>query len=179
MSNADVIAFALHDLGGAGSYVDVEDLFVRAHEIAPKRFSWRSKPYPNYKTLYQALVDLERAHPTFLIATDDGLGRQLTASGVAWVRERGPFVRLALEMPSQGMSSRRPWMRLLNELTSSPAVQAFMAGERRMCPGMRQPKSSWPHPTVQLPYGANGWRPTDRPLKTPAGRSSGFPHLPT
>lgn len=130
IANAEVVAFAMYDLGGTGEYVDVEDLFMRCFELAPKRFAWRTRAFPNYKTLYQALVDLERGHGAFLMSTEDGLGRQLSAAGVLWVRDRLDLFRSALNQPSEGMSVRRPGMRLLNELSAAPVVRRFLAGER-------------------------------------------------
>ena len=129
IGNPEVVAFALYELGGAGRFIGIEDLFVRCWQLAPRRFSWRTKEYPNYKTLYQALVDLERSHAGTLIRTTDGLGRQLSASGVAWVRQREARFRRALAQPSEGMSGRRPSHRLVNELSSAEPVRQFRAGE--------------------------------------------------
>ena len=44
IANAEVIPYALYLLGGAGRYVDVEDVFFRCYEIAPQRLSWRPSP---------------------------------------------------------------------------------------------------------------------------------------
>lgn len=128
IANADVIAFALFQLGGTGQFVEIEDLFMRCYDLAPKRFGWRTKPYPNYKTLYQALVDFERAHPETLLKTRDGLGRQLSAEGVAWVRARAPILEGALGQPAEGMNARRPSHRLLNEFIASAPMRQFLAG---------------------------------------------------
>jgi len=128
IANADVIAFALDQLGGTGQFVEIEDLFIRCYELAPKRFGWRTKPFPNYKTLYQALVDFERAHPSTLLKTRDGLGRQLSAAGVAWVRDHAQLLEKSLAQPGEGMNARRPSQRLLNEFLASAPMRQFSAG---------------------------------------------------
>lgn len=128
IGNADVVAFALYQLGGTGQFVEIEDLFMRCYELAPKRFGWRTKPYPNYKTLYQALVDFERAHPETLLKTRDGLGRQLSAEGVAWVRGHVKLLESSLAQPGEGMNARRPSQRLLNEFIASAPMRQFLAG---------------------------------------------------
>lgn len=128
IGNGEIIGLALYQLGGAGEFVDVEDIFLRSYELAPKRFSWRTRPFPNYKTLYKALVDLERAKPEALLKTSDGLKRQLSAHGVGWVRSRLTVLDLVLGQSTGGMSVRRPAQRLLNELAASATVQDFLSG---------------------------------------------------
>ena len=128
VGNPDVVAFALYQLGGTGRFVEIEDLFMRCYELAPRRFGWRTQAYPNYKTLYQALVDLERSHPNSVLKTANGFGRQLTAEGVAWVRSRERLLERALAQPAGGMAGRRPSQRLLNEFIASTAMQQFLKG---------------------------------------------------
>jgi len=88
IANTDFIPMALFELGGAGKFIDVENIFYRCYEISPERFGWRRYSYPNYKILYKALVDFEDKYPTLIIKTPDGLSRQLTAEGVDWINQR-------------------------------------------------------------------------------------------
>jgi hypothetical protein len=49
IDNPDIVPLAVYELGGSGAFVDVEDVFLRCHEIAPERFRWRKYDIPNYK----------------------------------------------------------------------------------------------------------------------------------
>jgi len=129
VANSDVVAFALYEIGGAGRFVEIEDLFLKCYELAPRRFSWRTKSFPNYKTLYQALVDCERAHPEVLLKTKNGMGRQLSAAGVEWVLGRRRLVAKALAQSNEGMVANRPRQRMLNEFLASAPMRRFVAGD--------------------------------------------------
>lgn len=130
LDNPDIIPFALYQLGGIGDFVDVEDVFVHCYKIAPARFGWRKHPFPNYKSLSKALRDYEEKHTNHLIKTRDGLGRQLSAEGLEWLKRRLPILQSALQMPGTSPPTRRPVQRILNDLASNPFVQQFLAGGR-------------------------------------------------
>lgn len=127
VDNPDFIPLALYDLGGAGTFVDVEDVFVRCYELAPDRFGWRKRDYPNYKTIYKALRDFEARHPRLLLKAPDGLSRQLTAEGIAWVEERLPLFSRYVKSPGQNPATRKRTQRLLNELAQDPVVRLFIS----------------------------------------------------
>lgn len=126
--NPELMALALYYCGGVGEFVDVEDVFVKAYELAPDRFGWRSKEIPNYKSLSKALRDLEGKYPDFTIRTKDGLSRQLTAEGVHWVTGNEQRLGRSAREPQTNPATRRPTQRLLNELRDSSLVQAYIGG---------------------------------------------------
>jgi len=128
IDNPDIIPIALDDLGGAGRFIDVEDLFMRCFEIAPERFSWRKHKIPNYKILSKALRDFEEKHPGLLIKTPDGLKRQLSAEGIKWLRKRMPRYRKLLDSSEARPPSRRPSQRILNELSRNPIFLSYLDG---------------------------------------------------
>lgn len=128
IDNPDVIPYALYELGGAGEFIDVEDVFVRCHEIAPERFRWRKHNLPNYKTLAKALRDFENHHPVLLIKTPDGLSRQLSAEGIEWIRERIVLLTETFSVPGMNPPTRRREHRILNELASHKVVREFLGG---------------------------------------------------
>jgi hypothetical protein len=130
VDNPDLIPYALYLLGGVGEFIDVEDVFVKCHELAPERFSWRSKPLPNYKSLSKALRDFEGKHPTLLLKTADGLRRQLSAEGVEWLKVNQTEIEVTIGAPGTNPPTRRPGQRLLNELADQEAVREFAAGGR-------------------------------------------------
>lgn len=130
LDNQKLIPFVVYDLGGAGKFIDVEEIFYRCWELAPERFNWRTRPLPNYKALSQALRDLEGSTPGLFVKTPDGLSRQLSAEGIEWVRERLPEFRELLGQPSASPPTRRPAQRMLNSLRDGAAVQAFLRGDK-------------------------------------------------
>jgi hypothetical protein len=127
ISNTDIIPLALLDLGGAGKFIDVEDLFMRCYEISPERFGWRKYQYPNYKILYQALVDFDRKHPELIIRTPDGLSRQLSAEGVKWIEQRYSIFRKLLETPEKIPPTRRPNQRILNDISKHSHFRSYLS----------------------------------------------------
>jgi hypothetical protein len=128
-SNARIFAYALYRLQGSGQYVHVEDIYVECWRLSPSRFGWRKYPYPNYKTTAKALQTFEAANSDLIIKSPDGLGRQLTAPGVAWVRQRlGDFQRLA-SGETRAPAAKRASSRAVAQLTRHPTVRAFIAGK--------------------------------------------------
>jgi|SRR5579872_220195 len=124
VDNPDLIALAVYELGGIGCFVDVEDIFVRCYEMAPERFGWRKYPYPNYKNVYHALQHFEENHLEVLLKTPDGLARQLSAEGIAYVRKRLRRYQEILKRPGANPPTRRPTERLLNEFSSHRLTKA-------------------------------------------------------
>ena len=125
VDNPEFIPLALKELGGIGEFVDVEDIFVRCHKLAPARFGWRKHNFPEYKKLSKALRDFEGSHPDVLMKTLDGLRRQFSAAGVEWFRRQEPSIRQLLGMRDGDVPRLRRDQRLLNELDHHPAVEAF------------------------------------------------------
>jgi hypothetical protein len=76
-AGCDIIPFTIYQFGGAGEFIDVEDVFVYCYKLAPERFGWRKHTYPNFKSHSKALWDYEGKYPNHLIKTSDGLRRQL------------------------------------------------------------------------------------------------------
>src|SRR6266851_9626835 len=79
--NSDVFLWALFELGGADKFVDVEDVFTRAFELAPLRLSWRTRPdIPDLKKCSKALQEAERRVPSPLVKQGPEM-RRLTVEG--------------------------------------------------------------------------------------------------
>lgn len=129
IDNPDLIPFALYELGGSGAFFDVEDIFLHCYKIAPERFRWRKHDLPNYKTLSKALRDFEQSHDSLLVKTADGLSRQLSAEGNAWVRSRLPLYEKLVRKPGSNPPTRRRDNRLLNEFADNKLVSSFIEGD--------------------------------------------------
>jgi hypothetical protein len=130
IDNPDIIPLAVYQLGGSGAFVDVEDIFLRCYQLAPERFRWRKHDIPNYKTLAKALRDFEGSHPSFLVKTSDGLSRQLSAEGHAWVTQKSNRFEEILTRPGANPPTRRRDHRILNEFSSNPLMRAFVEGNQ-------------------------------------------------
>lgn len=124
-ANTDFVIFALYELGGAGKFVHVEDIFKKCYDYSPGRFGWKKYPYPNYKTTYKALVDLETNYPELILKTEDGLGRQLTAEGIEWIqRNRAKLATISGAIKDKELTSR-PSRGVLNDIVKHPLFIAF------------------------------------------------------
>ncbi len=79
---------ALYELGGAEKSIDVEAIYLRAFEIAPARFSWRTRPdLPDYKKVSKALQSVEATTHVGLVLRVDEHHRRLTPEGAAWTEQ--------------------------------------------------------------------------------------------
>lgn len=128
VDNPDIIPFALYQLGGAGQFIDVEDIFLRCFKLAPERFRWRKHLIANYKTLSKALRDFEGRHSALLLKTEDGLSRQLSKEGIDWVNARLGDFQEVLSQPGANPPTRRREQKLLNEFAGHRLVRAFEKG---------------------------------------------------
>ena len=128
MANIDFIPLALFELGGVGQYIDVEDVFFKCYELSPERFGWRKYQYPNYKILYQSLIDFEIKLPELIIKTSDGLSRQLSAEGVEWLNNNMEKFKDFLDIPELITLPKRPHHRILNEISKNDLFIMYSEG---------------------------------------------------
>lgn len=128
MDNKDIFAYALYRLQGAGRFVDAEDVFEECWKLSPSRFGWRKHAYPNYKVASKAQRDFESRHPSLILKTADGLGRQLSAEGIAWVRAHMDEFAPLGRGDSKAPATRRASHRLVTDLERSSLVEAFLRG---------------------------------------------------
>jgi len=85
-NNQDALVFALYLLGGADKDVDVENMFLKCHELAPARLSWRTRPdLPDYKKVSKALQSVEASTHVGLFHHTNQYARRLTLDGNRWV----------------------------------------------------------------------------------------------
>jgi hypothetical protein len=128
LGNAEVFLWALYTLGGETSYIDVEDVYVKCHELAPRRFSWRTKELPDYKKCAKALRDAEAREPKLLVKTGDGLKRQLSAEGQRWIHDNTDWLSSALAVGRTVPAPRqRPDSRALREVERHATFQRWLA----------------------------------------------------
>lgn len=126
VTNSDVFLWALYELDGGDEFVDVEEVFIRAFELAPLRLSWRTRPdLPDLKKCSKALRDAEGREPRLLVKKGPEM-RRLTVEGQQWIEEN--FDRLAEALggsrPVRAPRTRTP-SRLIGQALRSPVFTTW------------------------------------------------------
>ena len=120
-NNQDALVLALYMLGGADKDVDVEDMFLKCHEIAPARLSWRTRPdLPDYKKVSKALQSVEASTHIGLFHHTNQYARRLTLDGVRWVETYMPILeKIYQKAPVQASKANNMHERKRQEIKSS------------------------------------------------------------
>jgi hypothetical protein len=98
-SNADLFLWALALVGGRDGYVDIEDVYWKCFELAPKRFGWRTRPdTPDLQKISVARRDAIKKQASAeveLVVSQEADVREgrpvpaynwrLTSAGAAWI----------------------------------------------------------------------------------------------
>jgi hypothetical protein len=122
-----VVLAVLARIGGADRFMDIEELTLAAFEVAPSRFSWRTRPdLPSPENVRWAL---SHAKQRDLVAQSmDGQSWKLTAQGVAYVRKHsGDLARANVAPPTAGKDSGRASERVA-QLRRHAVYSAYAAG---------------------------------------------------
>jgi hypothetical protein len=130
-SNPELIVYCVYRRGGVGRFVEIEDVYEEAFEIAPSRFGWRTKHLPSDKAATKAMQDASRGRrlPTgLLLFSPNSYGVQLTAEGVAWVRERLEAFEALVDAKAPA-GYERASQRHLVALERSEVARRYAAGE--------------------------------------------------
>jgi hypothetical protein len=132
LSNVEVVVLAVYALGGEIGPVDTEAVAMKAHELAPGRFTWRK--YPGQVDLERVRVRLSEAkkpeHGSLLAGGGSKGGWHLTSAGVSWGSRHAPQAvtgSAARKQVNKELDQRRS-----NEevrLRSLPAWDKFVVGE--------------------------------------------------
>lgn len=130
-NNQDAFLWALHLLGGADRAVDVEEIFLKAFDIAPSRLGWRTRPdLPDYKKAAKALQSVEAKTHVGLVHHVDKYRRRLTSEGVAWIGTNEPRLREtfggAVAVPAAATNAHE---RLRRSVRASRAFRNWCEGE--------------------------------------------------
>lgn len=126
-TSPQVAAIALYELGGASMVVDTEDVAVRAHSIAPGRFSWRKYPdMINLELVRVALSDARKRESGSLVSGTGRSGWSLTPSGQRWCEKSARLLRNSDLSTSRtdrtaGSIDERRWQRERARVLTSPA----------------------------------------------------------
>ena len=84
-ANHELVTLAVYLLGGKTSYVDTEDVAVKANEIAPGRFTWRKYPdQVNIENVRAFLSDAKKSKNGNYLIGAGKRGWMLTESGLVF-----------------------------------------------------------------------------------------------
>jgi hypothetical protein len=88
LSNTGIVTLAVYILGGESKYIDMEDIAVKASELAPGRFAWRKYPQQiNLKKVEIRLCDARNPEQGSLILGSIKKGWILSENGLIFAKE--------------------------------------------------------------------------------------------
>lgn len=128
-TNAELLLYAIWQVGGSGEFVDIERVYEEAWRVAPTRFGWRSRPYPSDYVADRALRSILRDQTLSVrvLVAQNRQALQLTAEGVVWVSENLHRFRRSPE--DTGASARgRGAQRHLVALESNELARDYAQG---------------------------------------------------
>lgn len=95
-NNPDLLVWACFVGGGFEKWLDVEELYLLAFELAPQRLGWRTRAdLPDYKKCAKALQELEdpkRSQHLGLITKNGQYMRKLSQEGFDWCTRHRPLL---------------------------------------------------------------------------------------
>jgi hypothetical protein len=128
LTAGDYALLALLRLGGASQDVDIEDIAIEAHRIAPNLFSWRRHPeVPSTEAVRISFRNLESAHRSRYVISPRGHERMLTAEGIRRAQEVAGMLGQRGESAASGDALRRPIHRDLVRMLNHPAYLNWKA----------------------------------------------------
>ena len=133
-NNQDALVFALYLLGGADKDVDVEDMFLKCHELAPARLSWRTRPdIPDYKKVSKALQSVEASTHVGLFHHTNQYSRRLTVDGNRWCETYISILeRVYTKAPVQASKNTNMHERKRHEIKNSQVWVLFKESPREI-----------------------------------------------
>ena len=130
INNYEILLYSIWRVGGAGEFVDLEQVYEEAWRIAPTRFGWRSRQYPSDYIADRALRALLRDEKLTrrILVSPNRQALQLSAEGVDWVEQNLSRFDRSAEETGAGARGRGA-QRHLVALEKQKLVQAYASGE--------------------------------------------------
>jgi hypothetical protein len=130
LSNIEIITLAVYLTGGTSSYVDTEDVAMKANEIAPGRFSWRKYPEQvNIGNVEKRLYDA-KIKTGFLLGTRKK-GWILSELGFAVAKEKVETLKTSNLSRTPANKREMAWKNREKErMLASTAYEKYTAGKK-------------------------------------------------
>ena len=126
LSNWRIAVLALYSLGGATQRQHQEDIAVKCHELAPRRFSWERYAFPNLDVVGKALRDAKHRKNGELITGDKRIGWLLTPDGIDWASSNTHVASGSMASGASVLGAAED--RELRQLRSHRLFEAWRAG---------------------------------------------------
>jgi hypothetical protein len=133
-SQMGIVTLAVHLLGGAERAIDTEDIAVRAHQLAPGRFSWKKYPDQINMELIRTYLKDAKFKGAFVLGSGR-TGWRLTQKGLKWAQQMARKIgqvdtsRSRAELRSGSIDEQR-WRRERSRLISTDAWTTWSSGNR-------------------------------------------------
>jgi hypothetical protein len=136
LTNVEIVTYALAELGGVAKAVHLEQIAVKAHELAPGSFRWDLDQYGQFIDKDKVRVSLTDAEKTEKGALVRGVGVarsrkskrtdlwRITAEGAAWVLENGDRIHRGLGGPTPRLKKTKAEA-LRKRLSSASLFEEF------------------------------------------------------
>ena len=128
LSNYEIVTLAAYLLGGGSLTVDIEDIAIKANEIAPGRFAWRKYPNQiNIDHVGSALREAKKPKNGGLLLGSSKEGWLLTEQGLAFAEDRAQDLSHT-DLAREALSPKeRSWRR--NERIHMLSEAAFLKSQ--------------------------------------------------
>ena len=131
-ANHELVTLAIFLLGGDTKPADLEDIAVKANELAPGRFAWRKYPaHINIKYVDDSLRDAKKPKNGTYVLKSTKDEWMLTQKGLAFARERIEELQ-EVDLSRKPMAVKeRNWLRRERDrMLASDAFAKFSAGRQ-------------------------------------------------
>lgn len=134
----EIVTLAVYLLGGDQRSVDTEDAAVKAHELAPGRFSWRKYPEQiNLELVRVYLSDAKKPAKGGLLLGSGRTGWTLTPAGLQWAREAaqrfvGKDLTWTREQSRVGSIDENRWRRERARIQLTAAWRHWVKGAQEL-----------------------------------------------
>lgn len=131
LSNVQLVALAVFQLGGERKAVDVEDVAVQAYRMTPHKFAWKKYPEMIDKTVVlYAMKDasLPKNGPPMLAGSVKH-GYLLTSFGLDWVKSYQEKIDITEVFSFRSNSNLEKLVLERTRLETTPAYRKFLSNE--------------------------------------------------
>lgn len=135
-SHSEIATLAVFLLGGDQRAVDTEDVAIKAHELAPGRFSWKKYPDQiNLELIRVYLSDAKKPDKGTMLSGSGRTGWRLTQTGLKWAQEavndahHTDFSKDRSQTRGGSVDEQR-WRRERARIVGSKAWNMWTAGEQ-------------------------------------------------
>jgi hypothetical protein len=138
VQQVEVVTLAVYLLGGGERSVDTEDVAIKAHELAPGRFSWKKYPEQvNLELVRVYLSDGKKEDRGELLIGSGRTGWSLTPAGLEWARSAAPRLlgkdmTRTREEGSGGSVDEQRWRRERSRVMSTNAWARWKSGDQEV-----------------------------------------------